>query len=449
MRQRQFQRQVHPQRLLGSCLSSVCLLALIPAPSAAGSGWTVLPNAPVAGRHDDVFFVNPDLGWVVNGNGQIHRTTDGGENWELQLQEVFYFRSVGFVDTQKGWVGNLNGNPLLYVTTNSGAVWTPVQNIPPPQPTGICGIWVVNASVVYACGRYDGPPRVIKTTNSGTTWTSSDLSPLATTLIDCCFFDENNGLVVGGIGTTFGNRRAVVLGTTNGGKTWETRHTSTRTGEWCWKISFPTSSIGYVSIENFGGASYFLKTTDGGQTWQDLFFRNGYEEQGIGFATPTLGWIGGYGGPTYESTDGGASWALPGFGQQVQQVNRFRFLSQNLGYAVGETVYKYSVDVSGVSADASPESPELVLVQNHPNPFHGSTAIAYTLARDSEVKATIYDPQGRKIITLLEGRRAAGGHELIWNARDGAGNPVSAGVYFYRLETGRESHAVKKLLLVN
>jgi hypothetical protein len=201
-----------------------------------------------------------------------------------------------------------------------------------------------------------------------------------------------------------------------------------------------------VSIENFGGASYFLKTTDGGQTWEDHFFHSNYEEQGIGFATPSLGWIGGYGGPTYESTDGGSSWDLAGFGHQI---NRFRFLSPNLGYAVGETVYKYSVDVSGVAADASPELPELVLGQNHPNPFSGSTTIAYTLARDSEVKATVHDAQGRTILTLFEGRRPAGRHELIWNARDGGDHPIGAGVYFYRIESGQPSLAlVKKLLVV-
>src|SRR6185503_8316572 len=135
------------------------------------------------------------------------------------------------------------------------------------------------------------------------------------------------------------------LGTTNGGATWQTRHITSRSGEWCWKINFPTPMVGYVSIERFSGQAFFLKTTDAGLTWQDKFFLNSYEEQGIGFATPDLGWIGGWTGPTYETTDGGNTWGTAGFGLNI---NRVRMLSSTLGYAVGETVYKYTLDTAGL-----------------------------------------------------------------------------------------------------
>src|SRR4030095_5083243 len=127
-----------------------------------------------------------------------------------------------------------------------------------------------------------------------------------------------------------------VLATTDGGTTWATRHVTNRTGEWSWKIHFPEPTIGYVSIERFGGQAWFLKSTDSGETWTDKFFLNAYEEQGIGFATSSLGWIGGWTGPTYQTTDGGTTWALAGFGQNI---NRFRMFSNAIGYAVGEGVY--------------------------------------------------------------------------------------------------------------
>ncbi len=282
--------------------SSLPLLVLLllgnALPAVAGSGWVPLPNAPTGSHFEDTFFVDPMSGWVVDGAGRIHRTTNGGDSWQLQVDEPAYLRSVGFADAQRGYAGNLNGTPLLYTTTNGGAAWTPVVNIPEPRPTGICGIWVVNASVAYGCGKYDATSaRVIKTTDGGASWTSMDLAPLATSLIDCYFFDEDHGFVVGGIGEPAAGggeplgersgdtRRAVILGTTNGGATWTTRHTTNRLGEWCWKISFPTPSIGYVSIERFSGSTYFLKTTDGGQTWAEHLFRDNYIVQGIGFVT--------------------------------------------------------------------------------------------------------------------------------------------------------------------
>jgi photosystem II stability/assembly factor-like uncharacterized protein len=428
--------------VIGGSIFSAYLLILSALP--AGAGWIALPNAPAGGNWQDVYFVDPELGWVVNGSGQIHRTTDGGESWNLQADEPFYLRCVGFADALTGWVGNLDGVPLLYATTDGGANWTPVFNIPEPLPTGICGIWVVNRDVIYGCGKYNGTSaRVIKSTDGGLSWTSMDLNPLADSLVDCYFFDEENGFVVGGVGATQNTRRAVILATTDGGTTWTTRHTTDRQGEWCWKVSFPSPSVGYVSIESFGGSTYFLKTIDSGQTWQDLFFRNNYIVQGIGFATPSLGWIGGPTGPTYESTDGGASWSLAGFGVHI---NRFRFLSQSLGYAVGSTVYKYTSTI-GIST-ATPAPPlEIALAQNRPNPFRGSTTIAYTLAGPAHVKMTIIDAMGRNVRTLLDGSQPRGAHELHWDVRDSGGNPVPGGVYWYRLEAGAEI-AAQKLLVV-
>jgi len=411
------------------------LLSLAGTALPAGAGWDTLPNAPIAkGRHDDVFFVDQDLGWVVNGYGEIFRTTDGGGSWEPQLLEPsIYFRAVGFANPMKGWVGNLDGNPLLYATTDGGATWTPMDNIPAPRPTGICGIWVVNESVVYACGRYDGPARVIKTTDGGATWTAKDLSPLATTLIDVYFTDADHGFVVGGLGSGFSNRKAVILATSDGGTTWVTRHLTNRTGEWSWKIAFPTPNDGYVSIERFSGQAFFLKSNDGGRTWIDKFFLNGYEEQGIGFATPALGWIGGWTGPTYQTTDEGNTWQLAGFGQNI---NRFRMLSSTLGYAVGEAVYKYTLDTAGLPMGSAGSPPVLQLTANYPNPFQGSTTIDYGVARESRVRITIHNALGRRVATLADGWNLAGQHSLTWDGRDASGTLVGSGVYWLRLESG-------------
>ena len=50
--------------------------------------WTILPNAPVStdfGRFEDVFFVTPNVGWVVNLAGEIYNTLNGGQTWTRQL----------------------------------------------------------------------------------------------------------------------------------------------------------------------------------------------------------------------------------------------------------------------------------------------------------------------------------------------------------------------------
>jgi photosystem II stability/assembly factor-like uncharacterized protein len=426
------------------------ITATIIAASPAGAGWITLPGAPMAPqsclRHDDVCFMSPDSGWVVNGAGQIFRTIDGGTSWTLQATLPNYLRSVGFATRMKGWAGTLFGSPLLYETEDAGVTWTPVTNIPDPQPLGICGLWVVNDSVAYGCGRYDGPPAtMIKTTNGGATWTSWDMDTIATSLIDCFFFDENHGFAVGGSGSP-NLRHATIVSTDDGGLTWHTRYTSNRPGaEWCWKITFPTPTIGYVSIEREDHLAprYVLKTIDGGMTWSDVPFISNYDIQGIGFVSPDFGWVGGWGGITYETTDGGASWHTAGFGLYL---NRIRFLSPALAYGVGETVYKYTANVSAVR-ESPIGAPGLELSQNRPNPVTRSTRIAFRVRAPTHVRVTIHDVFGRTRVTLLDADRPAGDTDVTWNARGDDGRHVGAGVYWCRVETATES-VERKLLVV-
>ena len=49
----------------------------------AQDSWMTLPNAPVAEdnqRYDDVFFINPSTGWIVNvSESKIYKTSDGDQ----------------------------------------------------------------------------------------------------------------------------------------------------------------------------------------------------------------------------------------------------------------------------------------------------------------------------------------------------------------------------------
>jgi len=411
--------------------------------------WRALPNAPrTTDRFDDVFFINPNIGWIVHAGGELFRTTDGGATWQLQSTiPTGGLRSLGFANAAKGWLGTLQLNDFFFSTNDSGKTWIEVQNIPDPKPEGICGISVVNENIVYASGVFSGAPRVIKTVNGGQTWQTFDLSAQARALVDCYFYSADSGFVVGGVGSTSQDQRALILHTSNGGVNWTTRFTGTRPRELCWKISFPSRKVGCVSIEALNqGAVYFLKTTDGGQTWQDKILSNTYRDvQGIGFVDEMLGWQGGYGSVAYETTDGGDSWRPAGFGFNI---NRFRFLSNTLGYAVGQTVYKLSTSTAVSEQDKTREAPEnFSLAQNYPNPFNPSTKIHFSLSRNSAILLAVYNLQGTKIKTLAAGLFVARNHEVRWDGADDFGEEAAAGVYIYRLQNGSVIQAKKMLLL--
>jgi len=87
------------------------------------------------------------------------------------------------------------------------------------------------------------------------------------------------------------------------------------------------------------------------------------------------------------------------------------------------------------------------LHQNYPNPFNPTTTLQYDLPEDAKVKIMIYDLMGREIKTLVNNQQTAGFKSILWDATNNLGQPVSAGMYLYRISAG-DFHSVKKMILL-
>ena len=85
--------------------------------------------------------------------------------------------------------------------------------------------------------------------------------------------------------------------------------------------------------------------------------------------------------------------------------------------------------------------------QNYPNPFNPVTDLRYDLHAGGRVRVAVYDAQGRLVRTLVSSWQGAGQKSLTWNAANDQGQDVSAGVYFYVLETGGQRQIRKMILL--
>jgi alpha-glucosidase len=85
---------------------------------------------------------------------------------------------------------------------------------------------------------------------------------------------------------------------------------------------------------------------------------------------------------------------------------------------------------------------EFALHQNYPNPFNPTTTINFSIADHNNVTLIVYDILGRKVVTLVNERKAPGRYSLAFD-----GSSLSSGIYFYKLEAGKFS-AIKKLMLV-
>jgi flagellar hook assembly protein FlgD len=82
-----------------------------------------------------------------------------------------------------------------------------------------------------------------------------------------------------------------------------------------------------------------------------------------------------------------------------------------------------------------------------PNPFNPSTAISFVLPEDANVHLAVYDLKGRLVNRLIEGDQPAGQYDLVWDGKDRAGDQVSSGVYFARLDTSLGT-VIQKLALI-
>ncbi len=87
------------------------------------------------------------------------------------------------------------------------------------------------------------------------------------------------------------------------------------------------------------------------------------------------------------------------------------------------------------------------LSQNYPNPFNAQTQISFEIASTGNVELSVFNLIGQKVATLASGQYEAGSYTVIWNGLDTNGNPVSSGLYYYRLQTGSDSETMKMTLL--
>jgi hypothetical protein len=125
--------------------------------------------------------------------------------------------------------------------------------------------------------------------------------------------------------------------------------------------------------------------------------------------------------------------------------------AQALAAAVMD-LFEEPVDVGDEKTVSLPRS--FSLSQNYPNPFNPSTTIAFEIpaaggdpGAAQAVALAIYDLRGRKVRTLIDGKRKPGRYTVHWDGRDDRGQSVGSGVYLYRVKVGDFSEIRKMVVL--
>lgn len=159
----------------------------------------------------------------------------------------------------------------------------------------------------------------------------------------------------------------------------------------------------WIHWETACASEYLLEVSRDGENWQEMYHQKG-----------------GRGGVEKIMVRAEARWLrLTGLRRATQW-----------GYSIYEIeIYNREAQTGIISRERLPAA--LSLGPAWPNPFNSSTRMDYQLARDAEVRLTLYDLLGREVMRLVEGRQNAGNHSVTIDART-----LNSGLYFCRLEAG-------------
>ncbi len=120
------------------------------------------------------------------------------------------------------------------------------------------------------------------------------------------------------------------------------------------------------------------------------------------------------------------------------------------------TVGLYATDIKIVSEVVSVHDEQLHMpdykLTNYPNPFNPITTISFSIEQNQQnerIELEMYNIKGQKVKSFpIYQSTNLQVHQIIWNGTDENNQPVSSGVYIYKLTINGNSEASKKCMLL-
>jgi len=298
-----------------------------------GNSWSVisypqgLPDLVIS----DLVFLNDSAGIIVCDALEdlyIYRTDDKGVSWS-ETYSGWPSSSEGelvFLDDLTGFYTvptPIEFTTFLVITHDGGFSWT--SYMPVLWWKDARSMCTFDTSTVFAVGSVG---TIHKSSNSGVDWTRLDHKIFDGDVYGVQFVDQDNGYAFNDI-TGNGVPETFFMKTTDGGVSWE------RAGDLSFYLGascFLNKDTGFVAA-NLAGIS-LNKTTDGGAHWTSL--ETGYDDSGehmmIKFFDVENGFIGWY-DHLIRTTDGGDTWT------EVETGINYGFDFKDLEYVTLDTIF--------------------------------------------------------------------------------------------------------------
>ena len=392
-----------------------------------------------SGTNEDlksICFTDTLNGWVAGTNGIILHTNDGGNTWEEQISGTSNnLLSIYFADPAHGWVVEKTQTfpyySTLHRTTNGGDNWEEIE-LEYFQSKSIYFIDTLNGWGVGESG-------ILHTADGGVTWeTQFDVLSFKGGI---SFTDSLNGWVAGSYmnGST-GFIDSFILHTNDGGDNWDYQFYINQ--HWIprlFSIYFTDTLNGWAAGGFPNLSEIILKTTDGGENWDTAYLNYPGSLHSIYFANANNGLAVGYSGSILYTSDGGYTWIAESSGTPNKLTGVY-FAENGYSWAVGFSGTILHADYSQtVGLDEDGVQSVKSDLRCSPNPFTTSTTIAYELQQPTTVQITIYTQLGKQL-EVIHQNQSSGKQQVVWNAE-----VLPTGIYFCVLKTS-EGIQTKKIV---
>ena len=374
-----------------------------------GATWTLLMEEPDKDFVGISFFTE-STGWITTANGEVHYTSDGGESWSLMADLMLSsVRDLDFYDENTGYLVANGG--LLYKTTDGGQNWA--EHDMDGFPSNASKLWIANANEMYALP--SAGTKMLYSSDGGLNWESR-------TIIDHIYNDFNNLLLTDDGKLWVVGEYQVVATSDDKGLTWEDVFDADKAN--LNFVTFVDENIGFS-----GGAGYhFLKTTDGGMTWENvgnqgpimtgmtigengkLFYSRGYSGifesvdegtnwtnilSGVGFIRTVVASPAGHlfassainSYRIYRSTDNGSTWDYVDTPDELD-VRGITFVTETKGYAWGDAQLLETTDGGDTWNYSEDDFSQSIGDVHFINASHGWLMTAYALFSTTDGGAT-------------------------------------------------------------
>ena len=301
-----------------------------------GQSWQVSIDDP--GWYDNIFFLDNYHGWstIPGGlfnDGKIIKTTDGGINWYESYFAINHGRvySMHFIDTSTGWIVYRQletAGGKLAKTTDGGANWfIQLQSL---NEKGFSYVKFLDENIGYACGGYSLGGEIVRTTNGGADWTTQFLNN-AIQLNSIQFFNNEINYE---IGCVVGNSGAIFT-SEDGGVNWLERSSATTRFD-IQSVHFIDKNKGWACGYGYSDFPYemrsvIINTNNGGGNW-NLVLRDTTDRlSSVYFINDLVGFAAG--SKIIKTIDAGNSWQTVDTGRSITDI---QFIDDNIGYAAGD-----------------------------------------------------------------------------------------------------------------